>query len=71
MRRGDLGERDQGDADVAQLLEQAVQRGLVDHGPADDGGAVVLVVMLSPSNQADQRDPRCPSTRISYCGMPL
>jgi hypothetical protein len=29
------------------------------------------LVRLSPSNQADQRDPRCPLTRTSYCGMPL
>ena len=35
------GERDQRDADVAQLVEQAVQRRLVDHGAGDDGGAVV------------------------------
>lgn len=37
-----LRERDQRDADVAELVEQAVQRGLVHHGAADDGGAVVL-----------------------------
>src|SRR5947209_2110360 len=39
----DLAERDEGDADVAQLLEQAVQGGLVDHGATEDGDAVVLV----------------------------
>ena len=38
----ELGERDQGDADVAELVEQAVQRGLVDDGAAEDGGAVVI-----------------------------
>ena len=44
----DRGERDQGDADVAQLLEQAVQRRLVDDRAADDGGAVVLVGEAQP-----------------------
>ena len=29
----DLGDRDQGETDVAQLVQQAVQGGLVDDGP--------------------------------------
>lgn len=41
VARNGPGQREQVDAEVAQLLEQAVQRGLVDDGPADDGGAVV------------------------------
>ena len=36
----DPGDRDQRQADVADLLEQAVQRGLVDDDAVDDGGAV-------------------------------
>src|SRR5947208_13095108 len=39
---GERGERDQRDAEVAQLVEQAVQRCLVGHGAGDDGGAVVV-----------------------------
>ncbi len=40
--RGQRNQRQQGDAEVAQGLEQAVQCGLVDDWSADDGGAVVL-----------------------------
>ena len=40
--RRQRSQREQGDAEVAQLLEQSVQRGLVDDRSADDGGAVVL-----------------------------
>ena len=36
----DFGERDEGDADVAELLQQSVQCCLVDDRAADDGGAV-------------------------------
>ena len=39
----DVGDRDQRQADVADLLEQAVQRGLVGDRAVDDGGAVALV----------------------------
>src|SRR3954453_22042158 len=39
---GDRPERDEGDADVADLLEQAVQRGLVDDGTAEHGGSALL-----------------------------
>ncbi len=35
-------QRQQGDAEVAEGLEEAVQCGLVDDWSADDGGAVVL-----------------------------
>src|SRR4051794_32591314 len=37
----DLPERDQGHADIAQLVKDAVQRGLIDDGTTDGGGAVV------------------------------
>ena len=36
----DEGDRDQGQAQVACFLEQAVQRGLVGYRAVDDGGAV-------------------------------
>ena len=39
----ELGERAQADAEVSQLLEDAMECGLVDDGPGDDGGSVVLV----------------------------
>jgi hypothetical protein len=38
-----LSDRDQRQTHVADLLEQAIQRGLVDHRALDEGGAVVLV----------------------------
>ena len=44
----DLRDRDQRQADVAHLLEQAVQRGLVDDRAVDDGGAVALVGEAQP-----------------------
>jgi hypothetical protein len=40
----DLGDRDQREVQVAQLLQQAMQRGLVDHRSTNDGYAVALVV---------------------------
>src|SRR5207249_6698645 len=39
----DLSDRDQRQAQVADFLEQAVQRGLVGYRAADDGGAVAGV----------------------------
>src|SRR5450755_460790 len=39
----DLGDRDQGQAQVARFLEQAMQRGLVGDRAVDDGGAVGAV----------------------------
>ncbi|HWN61254.1 MAG TPA: hypothetical protein VNO25_11375, partial [Streptosporangiaceae bacterium] len=39
----DLSDRDQRQAQVADFLEQAMQRGLVGYRAADDGGAVVHV----------------------------
>src|SRR6266568_9114934 len=39
----DRSDRDQWQAYVAHFLEQAIQRGLVDHRAMDDGGAVAFV----------------------------
>jgi hypothetical protein len=39
----DLSDRDERQAQVADFLEQAMQRGLVGYRATDDGGAVVLV----------------------------
>ena len=39
----DVDDRDQRQAQVADLLQQAVQRGLVDDRAVEDGGAVALV----------------------------
>jgi hypothetical protein len=39
----DVNDRDQRQAYVAHLLEQAMQRGLVDDVAMDDGGAVALM----------------------------
>ena len=44
----DLGDRDQRQAYVAHLLEQAVQSGLVDDEAGDDGGAVAVVGQAQP-----------------------
>src|ERR1039457_6193951 len=43
MVRVDVIDRDQGQAQVARFLEQAVQRGLVGYRAMDDGGAVAAV----------------------------
>jgi hypothetical protein len=39
----DVIDRDQGQAQVARFLEQAMERGLVGYGAMDDGGAVAVV----------------------------
>src|SRR5450631_2243770 len=39
----DEGDRDQGQAQVARFLEQAVERGLVGYRAMDEGGAVAAV----------------------------
>jgi hypothetical protein len=39
----DVTDRDQGQAQVARFLEQAIERGLVGYGAVDDGGAVAVV----------------------------
>lgn len=44
----DLGDRDQWKADVAYLLEQAIQRGLVDDRTMDEGRAVAVVGQGQP-----------------------
>src|SRR5690348_1400965 len=38
----DVVDRDQGQAQVARFLEQAMERGLVGYGAMDDGGAVAV-----------------------------
>ena len=62
----DVIDREQGQAQVARFLQQAVERGLVGYGAMDDGGAVAAVGEASPSNQAAHRLSRCPLRRISY-----
>ena len=44
----DVQDRDEREAQVADLLEQAVQRGLVDDRAVQDGGAVGLVGEAQP-----------------------
>jgi hypothetical protein len=44
----DVHDRDQRQAEVAHLPEQAVQRGLVDDGAVDDGRAVVFAGEAQP-----------------------
>jgi hypothetical protein len=39
----DLRDRDQGQAQVARFLEQAMQRGLIGYRAMDEGGAVAVV----------------------------
>src|ERR1035441_8804775 len=39
----DVIDRDQGQAQVARFLEQAMERGLVGYGAMDEGGAVAVV----------------------------
>ncbi len=58
--RGKRGEREQGDAGVAELLEHAVEGGLVDHGTAEDRGAV------GPGGDGQAVDPGRPEG----CQMP-
>ena len=48
MARFDRGDRDQGQAQVAHFLEQAVQRGLVRYLAMDGGGAVAAVRDAQP-----------------------
>ena len=62
-----LGDRDQREAGVADLLEQAVQCGLVDDETLDEGGAVVSRWSgSSPSKRVAQRDARRPLIRMRY-----
>ncbi len=63
----DLGDRDQRQAQVADLLEQAVQRGLVDDRAVEDGGAVALVGEGQPVEPRGPPRSRWPASRISYC----
>src|ERR1700710_45905 len=69
--RTDLGDRDQGQPDVADLLQQAVQRGLVDDLADEKGAAVALVghaqsveprgpVRVEMAQQTDLVAPRSP-----------
>ena len=61
-----LCHRDQRQADVAQLLQQSVQRGLVGDGTfAITVVPSVPAVSVSPSNHAAHRLSRRPLTRIS------
>jgi hypothetical protein len=50
----DLADRQQRQAEVADLGEQAVQGRLVDDGPSDQGLAGLSLLTSRPSNQADQ-----------------
>ena len=61
----DADDRDQRQADVAHLLEQAMQRRLVGDGAMDDVVPSLSRVRLSPSNQAAHRASRCPLRRSS------
>jgi len=54
----DLRERDQRDADLAQLLEEAAQRGLVDDRSSEDGGAVALAGESEPVEPGRPAVPR-------------
>ena len=58
-------DRDQREPDVAQLLQQTEQRRLIGDLPWMTVVPSLWVVTVSPSNQADQRASRCPSTRIA------
>ena len=49
----DGGDGDQGQAEVADPLEQAVQGGLVDHRAPQGGGAVALVGEVQPVEPGD------------------
>src|SRR5438876_19649 len=51
----DLSDRDQRQAEVAQLQQHAVQRGLVEHGAVDDRDALVL------AGEAQSVEPSGPS----------
>src|SRR5579871_3123013 len=62
----DVVDRDQGQAQVARFLEQAMERGLVGYGPWMMVVPSLPRVMVSPSNQAAHRESRCPLRRISY-----
>ena len=64
--RGQRNQRQQGDAEVAQGLEKAVQCGLVDDGPRMTVVPPSSAVRFMPSNRDAQRGPRCPWMRISY-----
>ena len=48
MAGGDVIDRDQGQAQVAYFLEQAMQRRLVGYRAVDDGGAVAAVGQGQP-----------------------
>ena len=47
-------------AEVGDLAQDAVQRGLVDDEAGEHGGAVAGRVSVKPSNQAAQRGPGVP-----------
>jgi hypothetical protein len=57
--------REQGQAQVADLGQQAVQGRLVGDRPGDDGLPAWSLLSCRPSNQADQRASSTPWTRSS------
>ena len=62
----DLSDRDQRQAYVAHLLEQAMKSGLVDDKTMDEGGAVALVGEAQSVEPSGPSRSEMPLRRISY-----